>query len=91
MRLATAKQFHDNVTRMLRSHDIVAITRHGKIAGYYMPHRTENLPRDVRWKLFEEASSKVRKQLENQGVTEQEVLEDFEHWRETYRASRRRR
>lgn len=91
MILASAKQFHDEVTKMLRSHQIVAVTKHGKIAGYFLPHRTENLPRDVRWRLFDEASRKIKNQLKEQGVTEEEILKDFEHWRKEYRSSRSRR
>lgn len=91
MKLVSTKQFHDGVTHMLRSKEPLVVTKRGEVAGYYIPHRTPGLPPDIRWKIIDEVAERVRKQLKHQGLTEEEILKDFENWRKFYRTSRRRR
>lgn len=91
MRLVSAKEFHDRVTRVLSSKEAVVVTTRGKVTGYYIPHKERHLPPDVRWKIIEKAASEMREALKKQGVTEKEILEDFERWRKNNRASRHRR
>lgn len=91
MRLVSAKEFHDKVTHVLRSKEAVAVTTRGEVTGYYIPHKERSLPPDVRWGIINDATSKMRENLRKQGVTEKEILEDFERWRKNNRASQRRR
>ena len=91
MRLVSTKEFHDHVTRFLRSGETLAVTTHGEVTGFYIPHRGTGLPADVRWQIVSQAASKVRKDLVSQGVTEKEVLKDFERWRKNNKRPGRRR
>ncbi len=90
MRLVSTKQFHDKATQLLRSKEPLVVTNRGAITGYYIPQRGKRLPPDVRWRMIDEATSRVRKELERQGVTEEEISQDFENWRKSYRSSRHR-
>lgn len=91
MKLASVKEFHDKVTSILRSKDVTVITRYGKIAGYFLPHRSKKIPPDVRWKLFDDATSRLKRDLQKQGISEEEIMEDFERWRKHHESSGRRR
>ncbi|MCK4600075.1 hypothetical protein KAU37_09695 [Candidatus Bipolaricaulota bacterium] len=86
MRLATVKEFRDQATKFLRSRDPVLITRRGKPAGIYVSlHEGEDLPFDFRKELMLTLASQVKKSLEEHGLTEQAVLDDFEATRKTRR------
>jgi len=86
MRLATIKEFRDQATKFLRSRDPVLITRRGKPAGIYVSlHEGEDLPFDFRKELILTLASQVKKSVEEHGLTEQAVLDDFEATRKTRR------
>ncbi len=91
MRLVSTKQFHDKATQLLRSKEPLVVTNRGTVTGYYIPHRVPRLPPDVRWRIIDEATSRIRKELGRQGVTEEDIAKDFENWRKSYRLSGRRR
>jgi len=84
MRLTTVKEFRDQATKYLRSKDPVLITRRGKPAGIYVSlQEGEDLPFDFRKELMLTLASQVKKSLEEHGLTEQAVLDDFEATRKT--------
>ena len=89
MRLVSTKEFHDQVNRMLRSKEALAVTMHGQVAGFYIPSRQSVLPPDVRWKIIQGATARIAKELKKQGITEKEILADFKRWRQARRTPRR--
>ena len=62
---------------MLRSDDVILVTRDGAAAGFFLPWETPDLPDEVRRELFQRLSEQIGAKLEADGVTEQEVLNDF--------------
>jgi len=79
MRLTTVKELRDQATKYLRSKDPVLITRRGKPAGIYVSlHEGEDLPFDFRKELMLTLARQVKKSLEEHGLTEQAVLDDYE-------------
>lgn len=89
MKIATVREFRDKASEMLRSRDPILVTRHGKLAGIFFPRPEESLPIELKRELFPLLSAEVARQLKERGVTEEEVLEDFEGWRGKEREARR--
>ncbi len=84
MKVATLRDFRDRATAMLRSRDLVLITRDGLPAGFFVPWDQPNLPDDVKRGIYLGLSEKARKEMRAKRVTELRVLADF-------RAARRAR
>ena len=79
MRLTTVKEFRDQATKFLRSQDPVLITRRGKPAGIYISLQEEgDLPFEFRKELMLALVGKVKESLQEHGLTEQDILSDFE-------------
>jgi hypothetical protein len=49
------------------------------------------LPIELKRELFSVLSDDVRRQIEKRGLTEVEIIADFEAWRKSKRETRRRR
>lgn len=69
---------------MLRSDDVVLVTRDGRPAGFFLPWHRDDIPDEIRKGLYAELSAQAHDHLAEQGMTEEEVLSDF-------RAARRSR
>ena len=77
MKIATLRDFRDRATTMLRSRDLVLITRDGLPAGFFVPWDQPELPDDVKRGIYVGLSQRARKEMKAKRVTEQEVLADF--------------
>jgi hypothetical protein len=84
MKVVTVRDFRDHASEMFRSEDVILVTRDGAPAGFFLPWDTPDVPLQVRAEVFLRLSEQVGAELSAQGVSEQEVLDDFA-------ASRRRR
>ena len=74
------REFRDNLaTYLLESDGPMAITRHGDTIGYYIPARRKRTDADRT--VLKEAASKLQSILASQGISEDEVIEDFKKWR----------
>lgn len=77
MKVATLRDFRDRATKMLRSRDLVLITRDGLPAGFFVPWEQPELPDDVKRAIYVGLSQRARRQLKAKRVTERQVLADF--------------
>jgi len=91
MRLSTVREFRDKATGLLRSKAPVLVTRRGRLAGIFFPRPEITLPLEFKRELYGMLSADIKRQLKRRGVSEEEVLTDFETWRKKQRAARRRR
>ena len=91
MKISTVRQFRDQATGMLRSKEPVLVTRRGQLAGVFFPCPQTSLPLDMKRELFAMLSASIARQIKRRGLTEDEILEDFENWRKERRAAGRRR
>lgn len=91
MRLSTVREFRDNATGLLRSKAPILVTRRGRLAGIFFPRPEVTLPLELKRELYGVLCADVRRQLKRRGVSEEDVLSDFEAWRKKRRAARRRR
>jgi hypothetical protein len=81
------REFRDNLaTYLLESETPVAITRHGDTVGHYFPVKRKRTDEDRA--AFKEASDRVSAMMVAVGVTEEEIIEDFERMK---REERKRR
>jgi hypothetical protein len=91
MKLTTVREFRDNATGLLRSKDPILITRRGRLAGIFFPWPEGTLPLELKREVFSALSQEVRRQLSDAGLSEDEIISDFDSWRKSKRAARRRR
>ncbi len=57
----------------------VLVLQQGRPVGYFraLPDPDESIPMDVRRELFAKASEKIRRKLDEQGITEEQVDADI--------------
>ena len=74
------REFRDNLaTYLLESDGPLAITRHGDTIGYYLP--TKRKRTEAEKKALEEAGERMQEMMKAAGVTEDEIIEDFQRLR----------
>jgi hypothetical protein len=91
MRISSVREFRDKATALLRSKTPILVTRHGRLAGIFFPRPEMTLPIELKRELYGMLCSDVARQLKRRGISEAEVLRDFEASRRKPRAARRRR
>jgi hypothetical protein len=77
MKVVTVRDFRDHASEMFRSDDVILVTRDGTPAGFYLPWDTPDLPVEVRREVFLRLTEQIGAQIDTQGASEQEVLDDF--------------
>lgn len=91
MKISTVRDFRDKATGLLRSKDPILVTRRGRLAGVFFPWPEGTMPLELKRELFTVLSEQVKRQVERAGLSEDEILADFDAWRKSRRATRRRR
>jgi len=91
MKISTVREFRDNATSLLRSKDPILVTRRGRLAGVFFPRPETTLPIELKRELFPVLAAEVRREIKARGLTEKEILADFESWRKRKRETGRRR
>lgn len=89
MRISTVREFRDNASGMLRSKDPILVTRRGRLAGIFFPRPETTFPLELKREMFSVLSAEVGRQLKARRLNENDVLADFDGWRETKRKARR--
>jgi len=88
MKVASVKEFKDKATQYLKDEEPVIVTRHGKVAGMYLPiEHPESFPFDLRKELIISLGRTISRSLEEKGISEEKLIEDFK----TFKKTRRRR
>ena len=74
------REFRDKLASyLLDSEAPVAITRHGDTVGYYIPARRRRSESER--EALKEAAARMQEVLAAEGITEDEVLEDYKELR----------
>jgi hypothetical protein len=89
MKISTVREFRDNASGMLRAKDPILVTRRGKLAGIFFPRPETTLPVELKREMFGILSAEVARQIRKRGLSEDEVLADFESWRQAKRGTGR--
>jgi hypothetical protein len=91
MKISTVREFRDNTAGMLRAKDPILVTRRGRLAGIFFPRPESTLPLELKRELFAVLSAEVARQISRRGLSEEEILADFQSWRKKRREDSRRR
>lgn len=91
MRISTVREFRDGATGLLRSKDPILVTRRGRVAGVFFPCPEQSIPLELKREMFSMLSGALARQIKKRGLTEEDILADFERWRKERRENRRRR
>ena len=74
------REFRDKLaTYLLESDRALAITRHGDTIGYYLPTRRKRS--EAERDALELSAARLQEVLDAKGITEDEIVEDFQRWR----------
>jgi hypothetical protein len=85
MRVAGIRELRASLSELLGGDEPVLITRHGKLSGLFLPlSDPSHTPTDLRQELSAVLGAHLSALLDRHGVSEDDVLEDFD-------ADRRRR
>lgn len=75
------REFRQNIAKyVLESDAPIVLTRHGDEVGYFIPLRRKKLT-ELELEELRKAGEEVQKMLAAAGVTEDEILADFERLR----------
>lgn len=78
------REFRDKLaTYLLESDKPLAITRHGDTIGYYLPRKRKTTAAE--WKALDEAHARLQAEMDAAGVTEDDIVKDFERLRKRER------
>lgn len=83
MKLLSIKEFKDSASKALKSKEPLLITRRGEVAGIFIPAPLESIPLEFKKDIFAALSEFIKENLKAKGVSEEEILEDFERHRKT--------
>ena len=73
------REFREKLSSYLESSTPVAITRHGETVGFYLPARKKD--KEAAVEAFRIAGERFHAAIAAAGVTEEELLADFEEYR----------
>ncbi len=78
MRIASATEFHDHVTKMINSREPIVVTKRGKTpVGVFYPMRAKNLPKEVKLEILQTLTEEIRKEMKLKGVSSNEIIKEF--------------
>lgn len=90
MQTVTVHEFHNHVAKWLRAEEPFVVTRHGKEPlGVYYPAGSPEATKEMRWSIFEAMTQEIGQQLKRKGLSEKEIMGDFEEWKKSARKNRR--
>ena len=88
MKVSGVREFRAKSPSWLKEGEPVLLTRHGKVAGLFLPLQDpSHLPDDLRRGLLDKIGAAVWGRMVAQGATEEGILRDFE----AFKKRRRRR
>lgn len=82
MKVAGMRKLEAETPTLLEGDEPVLVTRQGRISGLYVPlDDPDQLPDDLRRDLISAVGRYISGALEAKGVSEEEILEDFDAFR----------
>jgi antitoxin (DNA-binding transcriptional repressor) of toxin-antitoxin stability system len=72
------REFRDRATSVLRSDEPIAIERHGRVIGFYIPVQEERDGREELLAALGRLEARVAEITREGGISEDELAEDFD-------------
>ena len=85
------REFREDLSHFLDSDQTIAITKHGRLVGYYVPARDQNKVKEQA-EAFHQSAKRLQAVLDAQGFTEQdleEVISEFNIVRKKARVAKK--
>lgn len=78
MKIAGVRELRADLKGVLSAGEPVLVTRHGRVAGVYVPmDEPDRIPDDLRKDIVRVLGEYLSRQLDAAGAREEDVLEDF--------------
>ena len=78
MKTATIREFRSNIAELLAGEESFLVTKHGKPTAVVYPlGNPKTLPLEVRRKLYLAMAGDIAKQLDAQGVSDEQIEREF--------------
>lgn len=78
MKTATIREFRSNIAELLAGEESVLVTKHGKPAAVVYPlGNPKTLPLEVRRRLYLAMAGEIAKQLDAQGLSDEQIEREF--------------
>ncbi len=74
------RELREKLSTLLDSSEPVEVTRHGQTIGFYIP--IPKRPGQAEREALLEAGKKLDEELIRLGLKEDDLLEEFKHWRQ---------
>ncbi len=88
MKIAGIRELRADFKGILSAGEPILVTRHGRVSGVYVPlDEPDRIPDDLRKDIVRVLGEHLSRQLDAAGVSEEDVLDDFD----AHRRRRRRR
>lgn len=85
MRIVGVRELKDHATKLLKGRDPILVMRRDKVAGVFLPLDGDDLALDLRREVQLGLVARIRESLAAKGLSEQDVLDDFEASRKARR------
>ena len=83
------REFREKLANyLLQADQIIAVTRHGEVIGYYVPARRKRTQAER--EALEEVASRLQEEMVKAGVSEEDIIRDFKKWRKAERKKTKR-
>ncbi len=79
------RELREKLAEYLESTMPIAVTRHGQTIGFYIP--VPKQPALTEREAMLNASRRLHEEMARLGVGEDDLLEDFKHWRKHHHAA----
>lgn len=87
MELLSVRDFKSRVTRLIREKKVVLVLKRGRPVGYFVPWDEACAGEPLKKAALETLMTALAKEREVKGISEEEVMADFD----AFRKARRRR
>lgn len=79
MRIASATEFHDHVTKMVNSKEAIVITKRGRTpVGVFYPLNSKDLPKEARLAVLSALAADIHRELKLKDVSAYDIMKEFE-------------
>ncbi|MCL5985973.1 MAG: type II toxin-antitoxin system Phd/YefM family antitoxin [Actinobacteria bacterium] len=86
MKVTSIRDFRDKATAYFKEDEPILITRHGKVAGLYIPlEDADSIPLEVRKELLYKFGEYISRNLEKSEAKEEDIIADFTRFRKARR------
>lgn len=79
------RELREKLSEYLDSSIPIEVTRHGQTIGFYIP--VPKCPNQSEREAMLEAGRRMREEMARLGISEEELMADFKHWRKHHDAA----